>query len=67
MAMTRPPGRPYDPAMNSPSLPVLILTGLGTIIALLGLFAAGNVLLVIVGLVAVAVAGALHVAEQRRR
>jgi hypothetical protein len=68
--MTRPPGRavdPYDPAMNSPSLPVLILTGLGAVIALLGLFAAGNVLLVIVGLVAVAVAGALHVAEQRRR
>ncbi|HUP15507.1 MAG TPA: hypothetical protein VM848_05595 [Acidimicrobiia bacterium] len=53
--------------MNSPSLPVLILTGLGAVIALLGLFAAGNVLLVIVGLVAVAVAGALHVAEQRRR
>jgi hypothetical protein len=53
--------------VNSPSLPVLILTGLGAVIALLGLFAAGNVLLVIVGLVAVAVAGALHVAEQRRR
>lgn len=53
--------------MNSPSLPVLILTGLGTIIALLGLFAAGDVSLVIVGLVAIAVAGALHVAEQRRR
>ena len=52
--------------MNSPSLPVLILTGLGTIIALLGLFAAGNVLLVIVGLAAVAVAGVLHVAERRR-
>jgi uncharacterized membrane protein len=53
--------------MNSPSLPVLLLSGIGAIIALLGLFAAGNVLLVIVGLVAIAVAGVLHVAEQRRR
>jgi len=61
------PVEPYDSAMNSPSLPVLVLTGLGAIIALLGLFAAGNVLLVIVGLVAIAVAGALHVADQRRR
>jgi hypothetical protein len=53
--------------MNSPSLPVLVLTGIGALIALLGLFAAGNVQLVIVGLVAVAVAGALHVAERRRK
>lgn len=57
----------YDRRVNSPSLPVLVLTGIGAIIALLGLFAAGNVQLVIVGLVAIAVAGALHVAEQRRR
>jgi hypothetical protein len=66
MTRPRPPLTPTIEPMNSPSLPVLILTGLGTIIALLGLFAAGNVLLVIVGLVAVAVAGVLHVAERRR-
>ena len=53
--------------MNSPSLPVLILTGIGAIIALLGLFAAGNVQLVIVGLAAIAVAGILNVAERRRQ
>ena len=43
-----------------------MLTGIGAVIALLGLFAAGDVLLVIVGLVAIAVAGALNVAERRR-
>jgi hypothetical protein len=53
--------------MNPPSLPVLVLTGLGAIIALLGLFAAGDVGLVVVGLVAIAVAGGLHVASERRR
>ena len=53
--------------MASPSLPVLVLTGIGAIIALLGLFAAANVQLVIVGLGAIAVAGVLHVAERRRQ
>lgn len=43
------------------SLPVLMLTVLGTVIAVLGLFAAGEVGLVIIGLTSVAVAGLLHI------
>jgi hypothetical protein len=50
----------------SSSLPVLALTFLGIVIALLGLFAAGSVELVIVGLVAIAVAGVLQVLGSRR-
>ena len=50
----------------SASLPVLALSILGILIALLGLFAAGNVQLVIVGLVAIGVAGILQVVGQRR-
>lgn len=52
--------------MNSVSLPVLLLSGLGTVIAVLGLFVGGSVPLVIIGLAAIAVAGILHVAEKRR-
>lgn len=50
----------------SASLPVLALTVLGILIALLGLFAAGSVPLVVVGLVAIAFAGVLSVLEGRR-
>ena len=50
----------------SASLPVLALSVLGILIAILGLFAAGDVRLVIVGLVALAVAGFLQVLGQRR-
>jgi hypothetical protein len=52
--------------MNSPSLPVLVLTAIGAIVAVLGLFAAGNVALVLIGMGAVAVAGVLHVLERRK-
>jgi hypothetical protein len=50
----------------SASLPVLALTVLGILIALLGLFAAGNIWVTVVGLVAIAFAGVLSVLEGRR-
>ncbi len=50
--------------MNA-SLPVVVLTVLGAVIAVLGLFAAGDIVLVIVGLAAVAVAGLLYVMGNR--
>ncbi len=43
------------------SLPVFMLTLLGTVITVLGLFAAGDLGLVIVGLASVALAGLTHV------
>lgn len=48
------------------SLPVFILTLLGTVIAVLGLFAAGDLGIVIVGLVSVAVAGLIHALGTRQ-
>ena len=48
------------------SLPIVALTVLGILIVALGLFAAGSFELVVVGLVAIAVAGALQVAQIRR-
>jgi hypothetical protein len=48
------------------SAPVVALTALGVLIALLGLFAAGSVELVIVGLASIAVAGILQVVGSRR-
>ena len=50
----------------STSVPVAVLTGLGLIIAVLGLFVGGSVELVIIGLVAVAFAGVLQVLGTRR-
>ena len=50
----------------SASLPVLALSVLGILIAVLGLFAAGDVRLVIVGLVAIGFAGLLQVLGTRR-
>lgn len=50
----------------SASYPVLALTFLGIIIAVLGLFAAGDIRIVIVGLVAIGFAGLLQVLGQRR-
>lgn len=50
----------------SASPPVLMLTLLGTVITALGLFAAGEIGLVIVGLSSVAVAGLLHVFSSTR-
>jgi hypothetical protein len=48
------------------SIPVLALTVLGILIAVLGLFVGGSVELVVVGLVAIGVAGVLQVATSRR-
>lgn len=50
----------------SASAPVLVLTVLGALIAILGLFAAGDIRITIVGLVAIAFAGILQVLEGRR-
>lgn len=51
---------------TSVSVPVFMLTLLGTLIAVLGLFAAGNIWVVIVGLVAVSFAGVLQVISTRK-
>ena len=48
------------------SFPVTALTVLGILIVVLGLFAAGSVELIVVGLGAIAVAGILQVAGMRR-
>ena len=49
--------------MNQPSLPTLLLSGAGIVIATLGLFAAGDMAIVAIGLGAVFAAGVLHVIE----
>ncbi len=49
----------------STSAPVATLVILGAVIAVLGLFVAGNVVLTVVGLLAVFAAGLLQVAEVR--
>lgn len=51
---------------SSVQLPVTTLTVLGAIVAMLGLFAAGSIVVTAVGLVAIAVAGLLAVAGSRR-
>ena len=48
------------------STPVIVLTVLGALIALLGLFAAGDIRITIVGLVAIGFAGILQVMGGRR-
>jgi hypothetical protein len=48
------------------SLPVVALTVLGVLIAVLGLFAAGNIGIVVVGLAAIFGAGLLEVAGRGR-
>ncbi len=48
------------------SFPVAALAVLGIVIAVLGLFAAGDIALTIVGLAAVAVAGLLEILGRRR-
>lgn len=52
--------------MSSSSTPVAILAILGAIIAVLGLFVAGNIAMVGIGLVAVFGAGLLDVIAIRR-
>jgi hypothetical protein len=49
----------------STSAPVATLVILGAVIAVLGLFAAGNIAVTAVGLLAVFAAGVLQVAEAR--
>jgi hypothetical protein len=49
------------------SAPVAALTILGILIAVLGLFVGGSVQLLVVGLVTLAVAGVLDVAQRRAR
>lgn len=49
----------------STSLPALVLVFLGALIAVLGLFAAGEIVVTIVGLVAVFGAGLLEVLGRR--
>lgn len=51
--------------LSEPSLPVVVLTVLGSVITVLGLIAAGDVAWVVVGLGAAAAAGVLHVVERR--
>ncbi len=52
--------------MSAVELPVTVLTVLGILISVLGLFAAGNLVMVAVGLIAVAFAGVLAVLGARR-
>lgn len=47
-----------------PSLPVVALSGLGIVIAVLGFFAAGNIAFVVVGLGAIFAGGVIGVAER---
>ena len=51
--------------MGFTSLPVVALTILGILITVLGLFAAGNLAVVTVGLLAIGGAGLLQVLERR--
>jgi hypothetical protein len=47
-------------------VPAAVLIVLGTVLAVLGLFAAANVVLVVIGLSAIFGAGVLSLAESRR-
>lgn len=49
----------------STSLPVMALVTLGTLVVLLGLFAAGSIEVVVIGLAAIAVGGVLQVLGTR--
>ena len=49
---------------SGPSLPVLMLTLLGTVIAVLGLFAAGNIVMAVIGLGAIFGAGIIGLLER---
>jgi hypothetical protein len=48
------------------TLPVAALTVIGILLVVLGLFAAGSLELIVLGVVAVAIAGILQVAGARR-
>jgi hypothetical protein len=51
--------------MSTFSVPVAVLTVIGTVLAFLGLFAAGSLSLIALGVGAVVVAGVLDVALRR--
>jgi hypothetical protein len=59
--------RARDADSMETTAPVAALTILGNLLAVLGLFVAGNIQLVIVGLVAIFAAGLLQVLGARRR
>lgn len=70
---TRTGSEAFDPAtgmetrtMSNASAPVAVLTILGAVVALLGLFAAGEIVVVAVGIVAVIAAGLIAVLDGRR-
>ncbi len=48
------------------SVPVATLTAIGVLLVVLGLFAAGSLELIVLGVVAVAFAGVLQTIENRR-
>ena len=48
------------------TLPVAALTGLGILLVVLGLFVAGSLELIVIGLVAIGGAGVIQVAGARR-
>lgn len=50
--------------MSQPSIPVLALTSLGVLISVLGLFAAGNMVIVAIGLGAIFGAGVIGALER---
>jgi hypothetical protein len=50
----------------SVSIPVAALTVLGILLAVLGLFVGGSIELVVIGLIAITMAGVLQVAGSRR-
>ena len=62
-----PVSRERDAETMETTAPVAALTILGNLLAVLGLFVAGNIQLVIVGLVAIFAAGVLQVLGARRR
>jgi hypothetical protein len=57
--------RYLEPTSMTTSLPVAALVVLGTLIVILGLFAAGEISVTVVGLVAIAVGGVLDLAGRR--
>ena len=62
-----PVSRERDAETMETTAPDAALTILGNLLAVLGLFVAGNIQLVIVGLVAIFAAGVLQVLGARRR
>jgi hypothetical protein len=52
--------------MSNASAPVAVLTIMGAVVAFLGLFAAGNIVVVAVGIAAVFAAGLIAVLDGRR-